>query len=106
MRRTASPLTRPVATRSTTLSRWNWAAINSVANLWPEASASSHKKDGIEDVLHHDVCDGGLSLRTAQEQIARDWRHTAVGAPAAAPSPQPPAPAPAPNPDRAVDAGM
>jgi hypothetical protein len=56
---------------------------NSVANLWPEISPGYHEKDGIENRLHHAVCSGSVSLRTAQRQIARDWRHTAVGAPTA-----------------------
>ena len=51
---------------------------NSVANLWPEASPGYHRKDAIENRLHDAVCAGSLSLRTAQLQIARDWRHTAV----------------------------
>ncbi len=67
---------------------------NSVANLWPEASPSYHEKDKIENELHQDVCAGRVNLRTAQQQIARDWQHTAA---AAAPAPDAtPAPAPAP----------
>ena len=53
---------------------------NSAANLWPEISPGYHQKDGIENRLHDAVCAGSISLRTAQVQIARDWRHTAVGA--------------------------
>jgi hypothetical protein len=52
---------------------------NSVANLWPQASPGYHQKDAIENRLHDAVCAGSLSLRTAQLQIARDWRHTSVG---------------------------
>jgi hypothetical protein len=54
---------------------------NSVANLWPEISPGYHEKDGIENRLHAAVCAGSASLRTAQLQIARDWRRTVVGAP-------------------------
>jgi len=65
---------------------------NSVANLWPEISPGYHEKDGIENRLHHAVCSGSVSLRTAQRQIARDWRHTAVGAPTASKPPKQSAP--------------
>jgi hypothetical protein len=65
---------------------------NSVANLWPEISPGYHEKDGIENRLHDAVCSGSVSLRTAQLQIARDWRHTAVGAPTAGNPPKGPAP--------------
>ena len=53
---------------------------NSVANLWPEISPGYHEKDGIENRLHDAVCSGSVSLRAAQLQIARDWRHTFVEA--------------------------
>ena len=54
---------------------------NSVANLWPEVSPGFHEKDAIENELHADVCAGRVTLRAAQRQIARDWRHTAAGQP-------------------------
>jgi hypothetical protein len=54
---------------------------NGAANLWPEISPGYHEKDGIENRLHDAVCAGSVSLRTAQLQIARDWRHTSAGAP-------------------------
>jgi hypothetical protein len=54
---------------------------NGAANLWPEISPGYHEKDGIENRLHNAVCAGSVSLHTAQLQIARDWRHTSVGAP-------------------------
>jgi len=53
---------------------------NSIANLWPEVSPGYHQKDVIENRLHDAVCAGTVSLRTAQRQIAHDWRRTAVGA--------------------------
>jgi hypothetical protein len=30
-------------------------------------------KDALEDHLHRLVCDGSVALRTAQNEIARDW---------------------------------
>ena len=45
---------------------------NSIRNLWPEYHPRA--KDRIEDELHARVCDGRMSLRVAQERIARDWR--------------------------------
>jgi hypothetical protein len=57
---------------------------NSIANLWPEISPGYHEKDGIENELHNAVCAGSVRLRTAQLQIARNWRHTFVGAPTGA----------------------
>jgi hypothetical protein len=57
---------------------------NSVANLWPQISPGYQEKDGIENQLHDAVCAGSVSLHTAQLQIARDWRHTFVGAPSGA----------------------
>ncbi len=54
---------------------------NSVANLWPEISPGYHEKDEIENRLHDAVCAGSLSLRAAQQEIARNWRRTFVGAP-------------------------
>lgn len=60
------------------------------ANLWPEPDNTAspatiraehldpafilNSKDILEDVLHRDVCDGQLSLATAQHAIATDWR--------------------------------
>lgn len=54
---------------------------NDLANLWPELSPGYREKDAIENRLHSAVCARSVSLRTAQPQIARDWRHTFVGAP-------------------------
>jgi hypothetical protein len=54
---------------------------NTVANLWPEVSPGYHQKDLIENRLHDAVCAGSMSLRSAQFEIARDWRHTFVAAP-------------------------
>jgi hypothetical protein len=73
---------------------------NSIANLWPEISPGYHEKDGIENRLHDAVCAGSVSLHAAQDEIARDWRHTFVGAPSAGgratqPTPSTPTRAPA-----------
>ena len=49
---------------------------NAVANLWPEPYGSPYgaiEKDGLEDWLHQQVCDGSLSLATAQREIASNW---------------------------------
>jgi hypothetical protein len=55
---------------------------NSIANLWPEIAPGFHEKDRIENRLHDAVCARSVGLRSAQRQIARDWRRTFVGAPA------------------------
>jgi hypothetical protein len=54
---------------------------NDIANLWPEVAPGYHQKDAIENRLHDAVCAGSVGLRTAQRQIARDWRVTFVGTP-------------------------
>lgn len=49
---------------------------NDIANLWPEAAdpaPGSHEKDKVENYLHKQVCDGRLSLKQAQQEIATDW---------------------------------
>jgi hypothetical protein len=52
---------------------------NHIANLFPErrdARPGYPVKDRLENRLHDLVCAGELALRTAQQQIARDWRGT------------------------------
>jgi hypothetical protein len=49
--------------------------------LWPEVSPGYHEKDQIENRLHAAVCARSLPIRTAQREIARDWRHTFVATP-------------------------
>lgn len=49
------------------------------ANLWPEYPASPNPKDSIENLCNRMVCNGNISLKDAQEQIAKDW-HTACQA--------------------------
>jgi hypothetical protein len=49
---------------------------NAVANLFPEAASpipGFHQKDLVENYLHDQVCDEGLSISAAQEQIADNW---------------------------------
>ena len=51
-------------------------APNDARNLWPEPDLthpSPNTKDRLENRLHRLVCDGRLSLATAQQAIARDW---------------------------------
>jgi len=49
---------------------------NDISNLWPEAANPTpgfHQKDGVENTLHAEVCDGSISLRQAQQEIATNW---------------------------------
>jgi hypothetical protein len=48
-------------------------ARNSPRNLWPEPGASPNPKDALEDRLRARVCDGDMTLASAQLAIARDW---------------------------------
>jgi hypothetical protein len=48
-------------------------APNDPRNLWPEPGASPNTKDRLENRLHALVCDGQISLATAQAQIAGNW---------------------------------
>jgi hypothetical protein len=48
-------------------------ARNAASNLWPEPGATPNPKDSLEDRLHDRVCDGEMSLASAQLAIARDW---------------------------------
>jgi hypothetical protein len=48
-------------------------APNDARNLWPEPGTSPNPKDALEDRLHARVCDGQMTLATAQRAIARDW---------------------------------
>ena len=45
-------------------------------NLWPEpyaSTAGARTKDKLENALHALVCNGSLTLRTAQKAIATNW---------------------------------
>ena len=49
---------------------------NSIRNLWPESYSlmwNAHVKDALEGRLHRFVCDGSISLETAQKAIAKNW---------------------------------
>jgi len=49
---------------------------NAIRNLWPEPYAGrwgARTKDVLENRLHELVCDGRLSLASAQRQEAQDW---------------------------------
>ena len=49
---------------------------NAIRNLWPEPYAGrwgARTKDVLENRLHDLVCEGRLTLRSAQRQEARDW---------------------------------
>jgi hypothetical protein len=50
---------------------------NSIKNLWPESYHTSpwdaRVKDRLENRLHELVCSGQLDLKTAQQEIARNW---------------------------------
>lgn len=51
-------------------------APSSPRNLWPEpwrGRCGAHAKDRVENALHRDVCDGDLTLRQAQQDIASNW---------------------------------
>lgn len=42
-------------------------------NLWPEPGESPNPKDSVEAAANHAVCDGRMSLATAQAAMAADW---------------------------------
>jgi len=46
-------------------------------NIWPQPTGPALRKDRIENALHELVCSGKMSLKQAQDAIARDWK-TAV----------------------------
>src|SRR5207244_3208438 len=49
---------------------------NAIRNLWPEPYAGSwgaRTKDVLENRLHELVCEGRLTLRSAQRREAADW---------------------------------
>jgi len=48
-------------------------APRDVRNLWPEHPASTNPKDKVENAAHEAVCDGHLTLATAQRGIATNW---------------------------------
>jgi hypothetical protein len=49
---------------------------NDISNLWPEPASpvpGFHEKDKVENELHSKVCNGTMSLTTAQIGIASNW---------------------------------
>lgn len=71
-------------------------AANDRRNLWPENGASPNLKDKVENYLHARVCDGRMSLATAQRIVALNWvsfyNQNLTPRPTPAPSPQAPQP--------------
>jgi hypothetical protein len=57
------------------------AGTNDIENLWPEPAVTPdapgqigfHQKDAVEAYLYHEVCQGTISLRAAQDMIRGDW---------------------------------
>ena len=53
---------------------------NDIANLYPEEATlpanapGFHVKDKLENKLHDLVCDGTMTLRSVQRQIAANWQ--------------------------------
>lgn len=64
---------------------------NDARNLWVEAGPIPNAKDAVEDALNHAVCDGHITLRVAQIEIARNWTKAvaALGIPVPVPVPSP-----------------
>ena len=45
---------------------------NSQKNLWPEKQPGARTKDNVENFLHRELCDGVISLKSAQSKI-KHW---------------------------------
>lgn len=43
-------------------------------NLWPEAGATPNAKDGVESQLRVRICNGTMTLQSAQTKIAQNWQ--------------------------------
>ncbi len=43
-------------------------------NLWPESPPSPNQKDSVENWLHKMVCQNKISLKDAQQGIAKNWK--------------------------------
>jgi hypothetical protein len=71
---------------------------NDEANLWPEVPPSPNPKDSVEDELNRAVCDGQITLASAQIAIAQDWEtaESRLGLAAVEPAGKPPAQTPVP----------
>lgn len=49
---------------------------NDISNLWPEAASPKpgfHEKDKVENYLHDQICDGKITMKQAQVEIATNW---------------------------------
>ena len=50
---------------------------NSIKNLWPQSYLTqpwnAHVKDKLENELHRQMCNGTISMATAQHDISTDW---------------------------------
>ena len=50
---------------------------NDEKNLWPQPYSgqtfNAHVKDRLENWYHANVCSGHVSLKTAQDEISKDW---------------------------------
>ena len=50
---------------------------NEIKNLWPESYTTkplnAYKKDALENRLHKMICSGEITLKEAQDSIAKDW---------------------------------
>jgi hypothetical protein len=60
---------------------------NDAANLWVEAGPIPNPKDAVENALNQAVCNGQITLRTAQREIARNWLRAAAGLGISVPQP-------------------
>jgi hypothetical protein len=51
---------------------------NHIKNLWPEPYAgtdNAHRKDGMENRLHAEVCAGQITLAQGQDEIVHWWMY-------------------------------
>jgi hypothetical protein len=46
---------------------------SSPQNLWPEPGASPNPKDAVEDAANAAVCDGRITLASAQQAMTANW---------------------------------
>lgn len=47
---------------------------NGVRNIWPQVSGDAkHRKDLLENKLHWQACNGGITLAQAQDRIRQYW---------------------------------
>ena len=66
---------------------------NDASNLWVEAGPIPNAKDSVENALNHAVCDGQITLRAAQREIARNWIKAGASLGISVPRPVNPPPA-------------